>query len=491
MNAIKAQPAQDLLGAPFAGNVVISSQAVKAMNLPNGKADKPLASFAQALEGAIVAKENEPADKVDMGMMLLASFQAVNIAQVPQVVGTEMVETLPQPLVEAKGAVLSGAEGEILKAAGDVLPEKQPVASVSQFDAGQLTERASMNQESVQNEMPIPPDFAGKENALKAELISGNVPTVGVAKPTQDGDYSSIVATTFLSQKDDSVSILKDKLNQSGQKVDQGEQGLNPIANKAASTEQNQKDQGKQTTDSFISTQPKLTGKEEKTVAAVQNIKEALNEKISEKQPGKVVTPENSVLLQTLAEKVNSPIVELRTETVESPVQPILSPLHTNTQSATIHAALESVHQSGPAADKHEVVKQIVEQARLINTRQNSEMVIQLKPDHLGDMAVKVSVEQSGVVNASFHSNNPEVRAVIEASLLQLKQELSSQGLKVDNVGVYAGLGQFLSDQGQRGQQSHEFQKSTKRSQEVFEETVEAVQAVQANGSDDGVDYRV
>jgi flagellar hook-length control protein FliK len=73
----------------------------------------------------------------------------------------------------------------------------------------------------------------------------------------------------------------------------------------------------------------------------------------------------------------------------------------------------------------YEVPRQIVEQARLIRSGGDTEMVIHLKPEHLGDLTLKISVTESGAVNASFHSDNAQVRTIIENSLVQLKQELS------------------------------------------------------------------
>ena len=82
-------------------------------------------------------------------------------------------------------------------------------------------------------------------------------------------------------------------------------------------------------------------------------------------------------------------------------------------------------------------------------------MVIHLHPEHLGDLTLKVAVGVDGAVNASFHSNNAEVRTIIQNSLAALRQDLNNQGLRVDNVDVYAGLDGGLpqQDSGQQGWQ--------------------------------------
>jgi len=148
----------------------------------------------------------------------------------------------------------------------------------------------------------------------------------------------------------------------------------------------------------------------------------------------------------------------------------------------------------------YDVPQQIVDQARLIQRGQDTEMVIHLKPEHLGDLTLRVSVGVDGAVNASFHSNSAEVRTIIENTLVQLKQDLNDQGIKVDNVGVYAGLadGGLPQDSGQQSWQQGNSQgqhHSTKESAEAFEDGQELAAALAAqkegNAATEGVDYRV
>ena len=96
------------------------------------------------------------------------------------------------------------------------------------------------------------------------------------------------------------------------------------------------------------------------------------------------------------------------------------------------------------APQDFDIPGQIVEQARLIRSSENTEMVIRLKPEHLGELTLKVSVSENGAVTASFHSDNAQVRAIIENSLVQLRQELMRKVLAHDGVlqvhGFYADM---------------------------------------------------
>lgn len=144
-----------------------------------------------------------------------------------------------------------------------------------------------------------------------------------------------------------------------------------------------------------------------------------------------------------------------------------------------------------PVKDSYHVASQIVDQARLISGQKNTEMIIQLKPEHLGELTLKVTVE-SGVVSASFHSNNSEVRNIIEASLPQLKQELSNQGLKIDNVDVYAGLGDFFSNGQHESRQKPEVKVQNKKIEEDFLDALDdSTSVVESSSEGSGVDYRI
>ena len=144
-----------------------------------------------------------------------------------------------------------------------------------------------------------------------------------------------------------------------------------------------------------------------------------------------------------------------------------------------------------------DVPAQIVRQARLIRTAENSEMVIKLNPEHLGELTLRVSVSSNGAVNASFHSDNAQVRTIIENSLVQLRQELNNAGLKVENVQVYAGLsdgGGLMNGQGGQAWQQNRRQSSGNRRINLnsIERDVDAANTAKNETlAADGVDYSV
>lgn len=84
------------------------------------------------------------------------------------------------------------------------------------------------------------------------------------------------------------------------------------------------------------------------------------------------------------------------------------------------------------------IFSQIVQKAKLINEPGLSEMSIQLKPNFLGKLNLNISVE-NGTVTAKFDAENHQVKAIIEANLNTLRDALSNQGVKVDQLVVNVG----------------------------------------------------
>ena len=190
------------------------------------------------------------------------------------------------------------------------------------------------------------------------------------------------------------------------------------------------------------------------------------------------------------------------TESAPQMPQPVAAQTNAAPIQENIASAPVQETQARPQPD-YEIPRQIVEQARLLRTLTDTQMVIRLKPEHLGDLTLRVAVGSDGAVQASFHSDNAHVRSVIENSLVQLRQELSNQGIKVDRVGVYTGLadGQMPQGQGQdawqQGSQSRGETRNYARGdadnyiEGIEESTPVAVQTSGGIAGANGVDYRV
>lgn len=100
------------------------------------------------------------------------------------------------------------------------------------------------------------------------------------------------------------------------------------------------------------------------------------------------------------------------------------------------------VPQSYPAnseMDSQDIMEQIVKKVELLNKANNSEMTIQLKPEFLGKMMIKLIMDD-GVLTARFTTESQQVKNLLEANLNSLKQNLEANGIKVERTEVNVQL---------------------------------------------------
>ncbi len=107
---------------------------------------------------------------------------------------------------------------------------------------------------------------------------------------------------------------------------------------------------------------------------------------------------------------------------------------------------------------KKEIVTQIVEKAKVTLTDDKSEMVIDLKPDHLGKLSLKVVTERGAVV-AKFVAESEQVKAAIESNMDNLKESLTKQGFSIQGFSV-----SVRQDSRKSFDQGREFSQSSNKS---------------------------
>ncbi|MCM1307764.1 MAG: flagellar hook-length control protein FliK [Butyrivibrio sp.] len=82
-----------------------------------------------------------------------------------------------------------------------------------------------------------------------------------------------------------------------------------------------------------------------------------------------------------------------------------------------------------------DVIHQIIEAVRVNVNSATSSMELQLNPENLGKINLNV-VTKNGMVTATITAQNEAVKGIIESQLVQLKESLNNQGLKVQSVEV-------------------------------------------------------
>lgn len=129
----------------------------------------------------------------------------------------------------------------------------------------------------------------------------------------------------------------------------------------------------------------------------------------------------------------------------------------------TFNATLPKT-QAFKSINSTEVISQIMEKMKTTVKQDMSEVKILLRPEHLGEVSLKIAT-QNGIVTAQFTAENQKVKEIIESNFNQLKDMLLEKGIDVGNLEV------DVSDKGQQfnnfENQQQNFSKNQKSS---FEE---------------------
>lgn len=110
-----------------------------------------------------------------------------------------------------------------------------------------------------------------------------------------------------------------------------------------------------------------------------------------------------------------------------------------------------------------EIADQILEKVKVSVTPETTSLEIVLTPEELGRVNLTVTAEQDGMMKAKFVTENELAREAIERNLVQFKEMLQEQGLKVDTIEVTVGNFEFDKN-GQAGESSQEEKKNGNRS---------------------------
>jgi len=89
--------------------------------------------------------------------------------------------------------------------------------------------------------------------------------------------------------------------------------------------------------------------------------------------------------------------------------------------------------QAPPRAE--EVLPQILKHAEALKAQQQNSIKLQLYPEHLGKVEIKVMSHQ-GVLSAQLTADSVQVKGLLETQLVGLQRSLQEMGLKVDRVEV-------------------------------------------------------
>lgn len=88
--------------------------------------------------------------------------------------------------------------------------------------------------------------------------------------------------------------------------------------------------------------------------------------------------------------------------------------------------------------DKENLVQQIVDNIKLSLSNDKQEIKLKLKPDILGELILKMELKD-GNLTAKLIVDNYKTKELIEANLMQLKEQIKDNGLEIRTFEVYVG----------------------------------------------------
>lgn len=148
-------------------------------------------------------------------------------------------------------------------------------------------------------------------------------------------------------------------------------------------------------------------------------------------------------------------------------------------------------------SNTQEIMDQILSNIKIRITPNVDSLEMQLHPQSLGTVHVQLT-NHAGEITAMFHVQNEAVKTAVETQMLQLKEALNDQGVKVEAIEVSVDTRGFESSlwQGQEnaGQEAYEQHRRTPRrinlasldasfEEEATEEEVLAAKMMEANGN--------
>ena len=140
-----------------------------------------------------------------------------------------------------------------------------------------------------------------------------------------------------------------------------------------------------------------------------------------------------------------------------------------------------------------EIMDQIMDFMKVEMQPEITQLQMQLHPESLGTLSIQIS-SREGIMTAQFTTANEDVKAVLESQMIELKQNLEQQGIKVEAVEVTIAeysLGREAGGEQSSENNQYEQQKKGRRSlrisdlelDELTEEEKVEVEVMKAEGS--------
>lgn len=388
------------------------------------KLKKPDKQQPAADEITVAEKESEEnrteklTNRIDEVLMTLQ--QLVNLQQNGELTPEnrtslqEGIEAALQELAELQSKLAALAEAKLQT---EIPGLQQAVGELKAFLEGILNELEADDGSSGKGILP--------ELMQKLEAgIEETMPKLEAQKNTsaENIDYSAASAKT-----DNTAEAAAADVNDSDKPVEADRQVKIEVKTEAQGTEKNTLKKaagtGTEASESDIPEEEKAA-LEGKTGKAAVESREGKNQN-SESGAGKEAAGEGN----TAAAKTNKPVNQDMAGITQG--QPAAE---ANSEAITDQVEAPRTQ----TVSRAEIIDQIVKKAEIIHTGAQSEMRMQLEPENLGKLTLRIAVER-GLITAKFTAESYEVKQVIESSFNELRDMLQEKGLEVQNFSVSVG----------------------------------------------------
>lgn len=172
-----------------------------------------------------------------------------------------------------------------------------------------------------------------------------------------------------------------------------------------------------------------------------------------------------------------------------------------NIANKVTETVVETADSTFTYTEARQVMDQVIERIHVAVKADTSDIEMMLHPASLGAVNVHLSSKE-GMVTAQFTTQNEQVKAILEAQMIELKETFEARGVKVDNIEVSVQTNAFAQeyensrDRGNGQNEDRTRRQGTRRinlnsleeiPEDLSEEESIAVSMMEANGST--VDY--
>lgn len=109
--------------------------------------------------------------------------------------------------------------------------------------------------------------------------------------------------------------------------------------------------------------------------------------------------------------------------------------------------------EAGYATDMNEIYNQVSESLKVNMTEDITEMEMNLHPASLGNVKIHIA-KRDGMITASFTTQNEQVKAALETQIVELKESMNEQGIKVENIEITLASHAFEENLSKEGEQT-------------------------------------